>query len=79
MIDQVVATAREFAERELRPVALAYDESEEFPYEQLARAAQLGLTCYDLPAEYGGGGVVSLTDSVRVLEELTWATARSRW
>jgi acyl-CoA dehydrogenase len=72
VIEQVVATAREFAERELRPVALAYDESEEFPHEQVARAAQLGLTCYDLPTEYGGGGVVSLADSVRVLEELTW-------
>ena len=72
MIDALVATAREFAERELRPVALAYDESEEFPHEQLARAAELGLTCYDLPNEYGGGGVSSLADSVRVLEELTW-------
>jgi len=72
VIDALVATAREFAERELRPVALAYDESEEFPHEQLARAAKLGLTCYDLPNEYGGGGVSSLADSVRVLEELTW-------
>jgi acyl-CoA dehydrogenase len=72
VIDALVATAREFAERELRPVALAYDESEEFPHEQLARAAKLGLTCYDLPNEYGGGGVSRLADSVRVLEELTW-------
>ena len=72
MIDTLLATAREFAERELRPVALAYDESEDFPHEQLARAAELGLTCYDLPTEYGGGGVTSLTDSIRVIEELTW-------
>ncbi|MFL5952870.1 MAG: acyl-CoA dehydrogenase family protein [Gaiellaceae bacterium] len=72
IVDDLVATAREFAERELRPVALAYDESEEFPHEQLARAAELGLTCYDLPAEYGGGGITGLADSIRVLEELTW-------
>ena len=57
MIEALVGTAREFAEHELRPVALAYDESEEFPHEQLTRAATLGLTCYDLPSEYGGGGV----------------------
>ena len=44
MIDALVATAREFAERELRPVALAYDESEEFPHEQLARAAKLEIS-----------------------------------
>ncbi len=72
VIDALVATAREFAEQELRPVALAYDESEEFPQRELERAAALGLTCYDLPTEYGGGGVTSLADSVRVIEELTW-------
>jgi alkylation response protein AidB-like acyl-CoA dehydrogenase len=72
MIDELLATARDFAVRELRPVALAYDESEEFPRDLLDRAAELGLTCYDLPAEYGGGGVASLRDCCAVIEELTW-------
>lgn len=72
MIDELVARAREFAETELRPVALAYDESEEFPRRELRRAAELGLTCYDLPEEYGGGGSTGLGDSIRVLEELSW-------
>jgi acyl-CoA dehydrogenase len=72
VIDRLVATAHDFAEHELRPVALAYDESEEFPQRELERAAALGLTSYDLPKEYGGGGVVALSDSVRVIEELTW-------
>ena len=49
MIDELIATAREFAERELPPVALADDESEEYPQRELERAASLGLTCYDLP------------------------------
>jgi acyl-CoA dehydrogenase len=72
MIDELVGTAHAFAEQELRPVALAYDESEEFPHAELRRAAELGLTSYDLPEEYGGGGVTSLADSIRVIEELTW-------
>ena len=72
MINRLVATAHDFAEHELRPVALAYDESEDFPHRELGRAAALGLTSYDLPTEYGGGGVVALSDSVRVIEELTW-------
>lgn len=72
MIDALLATAHAFAESELRPVALAYDESEEYPQRELARAATLGLTCYDLPREYGGGGIDSLADSCRVLEELSW-------
>src|SRR5919201_1438974 len=68
----VLATARTFARDELRPVALSYDETEEFPRPLLDRAAELGLTCYDLPAEYGGGGISSLVDCCRVIEELTW-------
>ena len=72
MIDELVARAHEFAANELRPVALPYDESEEFPWHELHRAAELGLTCYDLPQEYGGGGVTGLSDSIRVIEELTW-------
>ena len=71
-LESVLATAREFADRELRPVALAYDESEEFPRDLLDRAAGLGLTCYDLPGAYGGGGLERLEDQIRVIEELTW-------
>jgi acyl-CoA dehydrogenase len=71
-VDELLATARDFARDELRPVALRFDESEEFPRELLDRAAELGLTCYDLPLEYGGGGVESLRDCCAVIEELTW-------
>ena len=53
----LLQVARTFAETELRPVALRYDESEEYPAAPLRRAAELGLTSYDLPAAYGGGGV----------------------
>jgi len=71
-VETVLATARRFAEEELRPVALAYDETEEFPRELLDRAAELGLTSYDLPTEYGGGGLESLREQCLVIEELTW-------
>jgi acyl-CoA dehydrogenase len=71
-IDDLVDTARTFARDVLRPVALGYDESEALPEKELALAAELGLTCYDIPAEYGGGGVDRLTDCVRVIEELMW-------
>jgi acyl-CoA dehydrogenase len=71
-LDEVLATAREFASTRLRPVALQYDESEEYPWDLLYAAAELGLTCFDLPTEYGGGGIARLSDSCRVIEELTW-------
>jgi acyl-CoA dehydrogenase len=75
----LVAAARGFAEQELRPVALRYDETEEFPWAELHRAAELGLTCYDLPAEYGGGGVERLRDCCEVIEELAWGDSPIAW
>jgi acyl-CoA dehydrogenase len=40
--------AREFAEREIRPVAATYDESEEFPWPVVKKAAEAGLYSLDL-------------------------------
>jgi acyl-CoA dehydrogenase len=71
-VEELIGTTRRFAREVLRPVALAYDESEEFPAHEVRQAAELGLTCYDLPVAYGGGGVERLSDAVAVIEELTW-------
>jgi alkylation response protein AidB-like acyl-CoA dehydrogenase len=40
--------AHEFAEREIRPVAAEYDESEEFPWPVLKKAAEAGLYSVDI-------------------------------
>jgi acyl-CoA dehydrogenase len=76
---EVLALARDFARDTLRPVALRYDETEEFPAEPLRQAAALGLTSYDLPVEYGGGGVSSLRDCCRIIEELAWGDSPIAW
>jgi acyl-CoA dehydrogenase len=78
-VETLVAAAHAFAERELRPVGLAYDESEEYPWPEFHRAADLGLTCYDLPAAYGGGGVERLRDCCAVIEELAWGDSPIAW
>ncbi|MGH2934117.1 MAG: acyl-CoA dehydrogenase family protein [Gaiellaceae bacterium] len=75
----IVATARSFAAEVMRPAALEHDESEEYPLGPLRRAAELGLTCYDLPAEYGGGGIERLRDRCAVIEELTWGDSPIFW
>src|SRR5436190_14905721 len=77
--EELVALARRFAADELRPVALRYDESEEFPADLVRKAAQLGLTCYDIPAEYGGGGISRLRDACEVIEELAWGDSPIAW
>jgi acyl-CoA dehydrogenase len=78
-VEELVAVAHGFAESELRPVGLRYDETEEYPWPELARAAELGLTCYDLPATYGGGGVERLHDCCAVIEELAWGDSPITW
>jgi len=60
---------REFAEKEIAPVAQHLDESGEFPYEILQKMAGLGLMGVIFPQHYGGAGLGLLT-FVLVLEEL---------
>jgi acyl-CoA dehydrogenase len=70
---EIRALCREFAEREIRPIALAVDEADtEMPWEIWYRAAALGLTSFMLPEHVGGGGLTdSLTQAI-VQEELCW-------
>ncbi|MFN8160851.1 MAG: acyl-CoA dehydrogenase family protein [Solirubrobacterales bacterium] len=75
---QIQELAREFARREIRPVAADYDEREEMPWPVLEKAARVGLLSYGFPEEHGGGGVpdgiVGITNFV-VTEELAWGCA----
>ncbi|MBW8060122.1 MAG: acyl-CoA dehydrogenase [Solirubrobacterales bacterium] len=75
---EIQALAREFARREIRPVAAEYDAREETPWPVLEKAARVGLMSYGLPEEFGGGGVVDgivgITNFV-VTEELAWGCA----
>jgi alkylation response protein AidB-like acyl-CoA dehydrogenase len=64
---------REFAEREIRPIARAVDEADiETPWEIWYKAAGLGLTSFMLPEELGGGGLADCLTGCVVQEELCW-------
>jgi acyl-CoA dehydrogenase len=65
--------AHEFAEKEIRPVAPDYDESEDFPWEVLKKAAQTGIYGIDLyfQSQQDPSG---LTLPI-VFEELFWGCA----
>jgi acyl-CoA dehydrogenase len=69
---QLVELAHEFAANEIRPVAAAFDVSEAFPADIVRKAAAIGLTSFDLPAVYGGGGIGSVRTACLVGEELAW-------
>ncbi|HEY8482503.1 MAG TPA: acyl-CoA dehydrogenase family protein [Spirillospora sp.] len=68
---EFVELARDFARNEIRPRSRAVDEADtEAPMDLWAKAAEIGLTAYMLPAEYGGGGVTDLVTQCLVQEEL---------
>jgi len=62
-------TAREFAEKEMKPVAAKYDRGEDFPWDVMKKAFEAGFLSSSIEAEYGGGGL-SLLDTAIVSEEL---------
>jgi alkylation response protein AidB-like acyl-CoA dehydrogenase len=68
---EIQAVCREFADREIRPIAAAVDEADtETPLEVFHRAAALGLTSFMLPEEVGGGGMTDCLTGCVVQEEL---------
>src|SRR5436309_634679 len=67
--------AHEFAEREMRPLALEYDRKGTVPWEIIRKAHALGLDTAFIPEAYGGGGVDSTLTHVVVTEELNWGCA----
>jgi acyl-CoA dehydrogenase len=72
---ELIALAHDFAANEIRPVAPHFDETEEFPGDLIRTAAKVGLTSFDLPDAYGGGGVDSVRTACLIGEELSWGDA----
>ena len=66
---QVKRSIREFAEAELKPHVLEWDESQHFPIELLPKFAELGLTGVLFPENYGGAGL-GYIEYATIIEEL---------
>ena len=47
---------REFAEKEVKPLAAEIDEQERFPAETVKKMAELGIFGIPVPTQYGGAG-----------------------
>jgi alkylation response protein AidB-like acyl-CoA dehydrogenase len=60
---------REFAEAEMRPHVMEWDESQHFPMDLLPKLAGLGLMGIQFPEQYGGSGM-SGVDYCICIEEL---------
>lgn len=63
--------ARDFASREIVPVAAQYDREARFPMDIYRRALDLGLLNLTIPTEYGGPGL-GILELALVTEQLAW-------
>lgn len=65
---------RDFVAQEIMPISAEMDITGTFPMEVYKKAADMGLTCLDLPAEWGGAGVDLFTTAL-IREELSYGDA----
>ena len=66
---QIQRMVREFAESEIKPQLMEWDEAQHFPVDKFRKAGDLGMLGVTLSEEYGGAGL-SYIDYVNVIEEL---------
>lgn len=71
---QIRDLAREFAQKEIAPIAAKHDESGEFPYTTIKKMGELGLMGIEIPQEWGGAGLDTLCYAL-AMEEISKADA----
>lgn len=64
----IAALCREFARDEVAPRAEEMDRSAEFPYELVAKMAELGLLGLPFPEQYGGAGADTVSYALAIME-----------
>lgn len=71
---QIRDLAREFAQKEIVPVAAEFDAKGEFPRATIRKLGELGLMGIEIPVEYGGAGLDTMC-YVLAMEEISKADA----
>lgn len=67
---EIKRTAREFAENEIRPHIMEWDEQQVFPRDTLLKLGELGFMGVLIPTEYGGAGL-GYVEYAAIIEELS--------
>jgi len=68
--EMIRQTAREFAQKEIAPIAAEFDESGEFPYDTIMKMGEMGFMGIEVAEEYGGVEMDTLS-YVLALEEIS--------
>ena len=66
---QIKSSVREFAESEIKPHVMEWDETQHFPEELRPQLAELGLMGVIFPEEYGGAGM-GYVEYATIIEEI---------
>jgi butyryl-CoA dehydrogenase len=64
----VLDTAKDFAEKKVRPIARDLDQTGRFPQELVREMAELGLLGVYVPEEWGGAGCTAVAYNLAVME-----------
>lgn len=66
--EMLLAAVRDFARREIAPIAAEFDESGQFPLETVRKMGAMGLMGIEVPEEYGGAGMDTLAHVLTMIE-----------
>ena len=66
---QVAQTARDFAQQQIKPHVMEWDEAQEFPVQIFKQLGQLGMMGVIVPEQYGGAGL-SYYEYKAIIEEI---------
>ena len=69
-LDMIARTARDFAEKNIRPYMMDWDEKQIFPTELFHQLGEMGFMGILVPEEYGGSGL-SYDEYVMILDEIS--------
>jgi alkylation response protein AidB-like acyl-CoA dehydrogenase len=72
--EMIRQAAHDFAQNEIAPIAAEFDESGDFPVETIKKMGEMGFMGIEIPEEYGGAGMDTLS-YVLALEEICKADA----
>lgn len=70
--EMIRQAARDFAQKEIVPIAAEFDESGDFPLKTIQKMGEMGFMGIEAPEEYGGAGMDTLA-YVLALEEISKA------
>lgn len=68
--EQVRELARNFAQTEIKPFVMKYDETQEFPFDIMRKLGELGFMGVTASEKYGGAGL-SYVDYCSIIEEIS--------